>query len=95
MWVGVVEIGNEAQVNLVVLCVIHECTARRAALCERPAQSMDDFAFLVKFRFDLPNLFYTNPVVLRVFTFVETEMRDELFTEVTTTAFRKERVLGV
>ena len=56
---------------------------------------MDDFALLVKFRFDLPNLFDANPVVLRVFTFVETEMRDELFTEVTTTAFRKERVLSV
>jgi len=95
MWVGVVEVGNEAQVNLIVLSVIHKRTARRAALTERPAQSVDDFAFLVKFRFDLPNLFDANPIVLRVFTFVETEMRDELFAEVTTTALRKKRVLSV
>jgi len=95
MRVGVVEVGDEAQVNLVVLCVIHERTARRAALSERPAQPVNDLAFLMQFGLDLPNLFDANPVVLGVFSFVETKMRDELFAEVATTAFCKERVLGV
>ena len=89
MRVCVVEVGNKAKVNLVVLRVVHKCAAGRVALCERPTQPMYDFTFFVFGRIDLPNLFDANRIMLRVFTLVEVELTEKLLAQMPPTTLCK------
>ena len=56
---------------------------------------MDDFTFLVELRFDLPNLFDADSVMLWVFTFIKPKVCDELFSQMPTTTLSKQSVFSM
>ena len=56
---------------------------------------MNDLTFLVKLRFNLPNLFNANTVVLRVFAFIKPKLCNELFPQMSATTLSKQGVLGM
>ena len=93
--VGVGQVGDQAQGNLVVLDVVEESATRRAGFGERPASGVDHQAFLMLGRIDVPQLLDAEAIVLWIFAFAQVEFFLQLLAQVATATFRKDGVLGV
>src|SRR6056297_160182 len=93
--ITVVQVGNQAQVDLVVFSVVQKGAASRAVLAKGPAQAVLDETFLVFIRRDLPYFLDANAVVLWVLTLIQAELADQFFPQVSAAAFRKKRVFRV
>ncbi|MNR51834.1 hypothetical protein D3C85_1715720 [compost metagenome] len=72
MRVGIAQVDNKPYDYLVVLGVVKESTAARGSV-KRPAAGMQDQTRLVSGRLDLPQLLYTDAVVLRIDPFGKIE----------------------
>ena len=95
MGIAVVQIGDQADIDLVVLGVIHESAAAAAGFLQGPAQAVYHQAFLVLFRGYFPDFLNTDAVVLRILVRVQRKPADQLLAQVAATTFREQRVPGV
>src|SRR5580658_4076998 len=92
--VRIIEAGDEADRNDVVLPAINP----RAAILfrrKRPAHGVDYFARRNASRRDLPQLFYSLTVSLRIAVFHQIELGDELLGQRPTRAFRQNDYLRI
>ena len=78
-----------------VFSVVQEGAAAGVGFRQRPANAVHNQPFLVFVGVDFPDFFNADAVMLGVFTFIEVEMRDQLFAEMATTAFGEHRVARV
>ena len=92
--VGVVEPGDEAQRNLVVVQVVEEGAAV-GRVVHRPAGRMQHEAGLVATRVDLPQFLDAQAVGLRIPARVELEARDQLLAQMPARALGEHGVPGV
>ena len=73
--------------------MVQEKAASRVALAERPASAVEYQTFLVFAWVNIPELFDTDTVMLRIFASIQVESADKLFAQVATAAFSKHCVL--
>ena len=92
VWIAVVQIGDQAEIDLVVFSVVQEGAAAGVGFRQRPANAVHNQPFLVFVGVDFPDFFNADAVMLGVFTLIEVKMRDQLFAEMATTAFGEHRV---
>ena len=92
--VAVGKIGDQTNINLTVFQVIQERAAGGARFVQRPAGGVNNQTWLVFGRVDVPQLFDTDAVVLRILAFVQLEVVDQALAQMTTTAFGEQGVLG-
>ncbi len=76
--IGIIEIGDQANVHLMIFSVVHKCAPRGSTFSERPAQAVNDLTLFMFFRGDLPNFFYANGIMLGIFAFVQMKLTDQL-----------------
>ena len=95
MGIAIVQVGNEADVNLVVFGVVEESAARGVAFCQGPAEAVNHEAFRVLLGGNLPDLLDTDTVVLGIRILVQLELAHELLAQVAAAAFCKYGVLRV
>ena len=93
--VAVVEVGDQAQIHLIVFGVVEERAARGATFLQRPAQAVHDQPRLMLRGRNLPDLLDANAVVLRVAARVQRKSGDQLLAQMPAAAFRKQGVAGV
>ena len=94
MRVLVVQVNDEADVNLIVLQMIHEGSAAGVGP-QRPAHRMRDLTQLVLGRVDLPDLLHADAVFLNVGIGVELPVGDGLLGQRPAHALREEDVFAV
>ncbi len=92
--VGIVQSGDEAQRDLVVLGVVEEGAAVGVGI-HRPAGGVHHEAGLVHLGIDFPQLLHADAVGLRVAALVELVTGDDLLAQVPACAFGEQGVLGV
>ena len=93
MRVPVIKRDDQAEVHLVICGVVQKAAAL-STLVEWPPGGVDDQAFLVTLRLNLPNLLDTDAIMLRIGVLPQIELAHDLFTEVATHTLRKNRVLA-
>ena len=93
--IGVVEIGDQTDDDLIVFHMVEEGTTGGAVLAERPAGTVNDEPRLVLGRIDLPQLLDTDAVMLRRRAGGEIVPGDQLLAELAACAFGKQCVLAV
>ena len=93
--IAVVEIGNQTQIDLVIFGVVKKRAAAGVRFREWPANTVYHQTFLVLVRVNFPDFFNADAIMLRIFAFIEAEMRDQLFAEVPTAALGKHRIARV
>ena len=91
--IAVAQIGDQPERDLVVLEVIEESAAERAALLERPAGAVDHQPLTVLLGLDFPQFLDAEAVMLRAAAGVEAKALDQLLAEVAAAAFGEQRVL--
>ncbi|MCY1426632.1 hypothetical protein D9M71_424550 [compost metagenome] len=91
--VGVGQVDDQADYDLVVLQVVEEGTAR-VLVVQRPAGGVYHQALLVLGRVDVPDFLDADAVMLGVGFAVELVLLDQLFADVATAAFGEQGVLG-
>src|SRR5210317_2109801 len=92
--VGVVEVNNEANNHLIVFSMVEEETTA-GTVCQWPSATVDNQTLLVTLGLYIPELFDTQPVVLRIFTSRQIELTNQLFTQMTATALTEQREFGL
>ena len=95
MRVGIRQINNQTQRNLIVLEMIEVGTGEEAAkMVARPAHRVHDFTRHMVFRRNIPQFLESDAVVLSARVLLEIKFRHQLFTEMAAAAFSKHRVFG-
>ena len=89
----VVQVDDEADVDLIVLEMVHERPAAGVA-AERPTHGVGDLAELVVLRADLPELLHAEAVLLRLAALREPVFRDELLREAAADALADQDVFA-
>src|SRR5690606_22739031 len=92
--IAVRQVRNQTDHNLVIFRVIQEEATGRTGFAQRPAGTVQYQAFFMVGRVNIPQLFDTNAVVLRIFAFIQLELADQALAQVAATAFGKDGVLG-
>ena len=95
MRIAVVQVGNQADVYLVVLGVVHKCAAAGPGLLQGPPQAVNDQALLVLLGWYLPDFLDADAVMLGVLARVQRELVDQLLAQVAPAAFGEQCVPGV
>ena len=93
--IAVIEVGDQPDIDLVILGVVHKSTTTSATPIERPAQAVYYQAFLVFFRGYFPDLLDANAVVLGVFARIQREFVDQLLAQVAAATLGKQGVFRV
>ena len=93
--VAVVEVGNQAQVDLVVFRVVEEGATAGAVFLQRPAHTVYHQARLVLLGGNLPDFLDADAVVLRVLALVQAELADQFLAQVAAAALGEEGVFRV
>ena len=78
-----------------IFSVIKECAAAGVGFRQWPANTVHNQPFLMLIRVNFPDFLNADAIVLRIFAFIEVEMRDQLLAEVPTAAFGKHRIARV
>ena len=70
MWIAVVQVSDQAYVQLVVLGVVHERPSAGITFTQRPAKAMNNESFFMILRGNFPYFFNADAIVLRVLAII-------------------------
>jgi hypothetical protein len=92
MRVAVIKVGDQTDIHLVVLSVIHESASPAIAFTQWPAQTVYHEAFFVFFRRDFPYFLDADSIVLGILACIEGKLLNELLAKVAAAALGEQGI---
>ena len=95
VWIGIAEVGDQANGYLVIFQMVQKATTGRAAFCQGPTGRMHDEPWFVFVARDFPDFLDADAIMLWVFVSIQFEAGNQLFAQMPTATLGKQSVFAM